>query len=105
MVTAGHEAMLSYLILARWVTECSLISQDKLDDDDIVSLFLNVYAMNTNFIVIALILLVLSAGVAERPLETDEDVNNWLKFYNVSSPFICLSVFINHEPVSSHFYL
>ncbi|XP_022254036.1 ester hydrolase C11orf54 homolog isoform X2 [Limulus polyphemus] len=35
---------------------------------------------------------------SETPLKTDEDVNNWLKFYNMSAPLVCLSVFVSHDP-------
>lgn len=32
------------------------------------------------------------------PINTNEDVNNWLKFYEVSSPLTVLSVFISRDP-------
>lgn len=34
---------------------------------------------------------------SETPLKTDEDVNNWLQFYEMSAPLICLSVFYNQD--------
>ncbi|KAG9464735.1 hypothetical protein GDO78_019462 [Eleutherodactylus coqui] len=34
------------------------------------------------------------------PLNTDEDVDRWLKFYDMKAPLICQSVFISHDPVS-----
>lgn len=34
---------------------------------------------------------------SESPLITDEDVENWLKFYEMSSPLVCLSVFYNYD--------
>ena len=37
---------------------------------------------------------------SKTPLETDEDVNNWLRFYDVKAPLTCLSVLISHDPVS-----
>ncbi|XP_067136374.1 ester hydrolase C11orf54 homolog [Centruroides vittatus] len=33
-----------------------------------------------------------------KPLNTDEDVDNWLKFYNMNAPLICLSTFISFDP-------
>ena len=38
---------------------------------------------------------------SEKPLNTEAERNNWLKFYEMSAPLICLSVFISHDPVSS----
>ena len=35
---------------------------------------------------------------SETPLNTNEDVNNWLNFYNMDSPLICLSVFHSNDP-------
>ncbi|KAG8451805.1 hypothetical protein GDO86_003850 [Hymenochirus boettgeri] len=32
------------------------------------------------------------------PLNTDEDVNQWLKFYEMNAPLICQSVFVSHDP-------
>ncbi|MEE6518600.1 hypothetical protein FKM82_029702 [Ascaphus truei] len=34
------------------------------------------------------------------PLNTDEDVNRWLKFFEMRAPLICQSVFVSHDPVS-----
>nr|XP_002131943.1 ester hydrolase C11orf54 homolog [Ciona intestinalis] len=34
---------------------------------------------------------------SETPLTSDNDVNNWLKFYEVTSPFMCLSTFITED--------
>ena len=33
------------------------------------------------------------------PLLSDDDVNNWLHFYDASAPLIGLSVFVSHDPV------
>ena len=30
---------------------------------------------------------------------SDDDVNKWLKFYDMSSPLTCLSEFVSHDPV------
>lgn len=30
------------------------------------------------------------------PLENDEQVNEWLNFYNMPAPLICLSVFVRY---------
>lgn len=35
---------------------------------------------------------------SQKPLECDDDMNNWLQFYEVQAPLICLSVFISHDP-------
>ncbi|XP_020628436.1 ester hydrolase C11orf54 homolog [Orbicella faveolata] len=35
---------------------------------------------------------------SETPLKTDTDVNNWLKFYNMSAPLVCVGVFESHDP-------
>lgn len=32
------------------------------------------------------------------PLNTDEDVDRWLKFYDMTAPLICQSVFVSHDP-------
>ena len=37
---------------------------------------------------------------SETPLKTDADVNNWLKFYEMSAPLVCVGVFESHDPVS-----
>ncbi len=36
---------------------------------------------------------------SETPLENDEQVNKWLRFYECHAPLTCLSVFISHDPV------
>lgn len=35
---------------------------------------------------------------SETPLKTDADVNNWLKFYDMSAPLVCVGVFESHDP-------
>lgn len=35
---------------------------------------------------------------AKEPLLTEAAVNNWLRFYDMSSPLICLGVFYSHDP-------
>ncbi|CAH2222794.1 ester hydrolase C11orf54 homolog [Pelobates cultripes] len=32
------------------------------------------------------------------PLITDDDVDQWLKFYEMKAPLICQSVFVSHDP-------
>jgi len=32
-----------------------------------------------------------------KPLETEEDVSNWLKFYEADSPFVCMATFITSD--------
>uniref|UniRef100_H2YBD9 DUF1907 domain-containing protein n=1 Tax=Ciona savignyi TaxID=51511 RepID=H2YBD9_CIOSA len=34
---------------------------------------------------------------SETPLTSEEDVNNWLRFYEVNAPFTCLSTFITED--------
>ena len=36
------------------------------------------------------------------PLNSDEDVEKWLKFYEMSSPFVALSTFCSRDPVKIH---
>ncbi|XP_069767523.1 ester hydrolase C11orf54 homolog isoform X3 [Narcine bancroftii] len=31
------------------------------------------------------------------PLNSDEELNNWLKFFDMSAPLICQSVFVSHD--------
>ncbi|XP_029191795.2 ester hydrolase C11orf54 homolog [Acropora muricata] len=35
---------------------------------------------------------------SETPLKTDEDVNNWLRFYEMSAPLVCVGVLESHDP-------
>ncbi|XP_064459199.1 ester hydrolase C11orf54 homolog [Ornithodoros turicata] len=35
---------------------------------------------------------------SETPLVTNDDVNKWLKFFNMSAPLVCLSTFLSHDP-------
>ncbi|XP_062503998.1 ester hydrolase C11orf54 homolog [Corticium candelabrum] len=35
---------------------------------------------------------------SEKPLDTDDDVAQWLRFYDMDPPLTCLSVFISHDP-------
>lgn len=36
---------------------------------------------------------------ASDPLTSDEDVENWLRFYSMDAPFTCYSVFVSRDPV------
>jgi hypothetical protein len=36
---------------------------------------------------------------SETPLESNEDVENWLQFYEMDAPFMNLSVFVSRDPV------
>ena len=36
---------------------------------------------------------------SQCPLDSDEKVNEWLKFYEAKTPFPCVSVFYNRDPV------
>jgi hypothetical protein len=36
---------------------------------------------------------------SETPLQTNEDVDNWLRFFEVHAPFTNFSVFVNRDPV------
>ncbi|XP_077995627.1 ester hydrolase C11orf54 homolog [Glandiceps talaboti] len=33
-----------------------------------------------------------------KPLQSEDDVNEWLHFYNMKSTLVCLSTFISHDP-------
>ncbi|PRD24895.1 UNVERIFIED_CONTAM: Ester hydrolase C11orf54-like protein [Trichonephila clavipes] len=35
---------------------------------------------------------------SETPLKSTDDVNNWLKFFNMPAPLSCLSVFVSSDP-------
>ncbi|XP_027045940.1 ester hydrolase C11orf54 homolog isoform X2 [Pocillopora damicornis] len=35
---------------------------------------------------------------SQTPLKTDADVNNWLKFYEMSAPLVCVGVLESHDP-------
>lgn len=39
------------------------------------------------------------------PLYTNDDVNNWLKHFEVSAPLVCQSVLVSKDPVSEHIIL
>ena len=34
------------------------------------------------------------------PITTEEQVNEWLRFFDMSAPLVCCSIFISHDPVS-----
>lgn len=35
---------------------------------------------------------------SRKPLQSDDDVENWLNFYEMDAPFTCLSVFVSKDP-------
>lgn len=35
---------------------------------------------------------------SKTPLDSEEDVNKWLKFFEFKAPLICCSVFVSHDP-------
>ncbi|GIY52464.1 ester hydrolase C11orf54 homolog [Caerostris darwini] len=35
---------------------------------------------------------------SETPLKSTDDVNSWLKFFDMPSPLSCLSVFVSSDP-------
>jgi len=35
---------------------------------------------------------------SKTPLKTDEDVEEWLHFYEADAPLVCLSTFVSHDP-------
>ena len=37
-------------------------------------------------------------GFSETPIESDADVDAWLKFFDMHAPLTCLSCFISHDP-------
>lgn len=36
---------------------------------------------------------------SEKPLKSDADVENWLKFYKMDAPYTCLSFLVSRDPV------
>lgn len=61
--------------------------------------------MNMNMAVIVCVtllycLLWLQPDFSKEPLMSDDAVNSWLRFYEMSSPLTCLSEFVSHDPVS-----
>lgn len=34
------------------------------------------------------------------PINTEEELNNWLRFYNMSAPLVALGTFVSSDPVS-----
>jgi len=36
---------------------------------------------------------------SKTPLESETDLNNWLKFFEVSTPLVALGYLISHDPV------
>ena len=36
-------------------------------------------------------------------MESDKDVSNWLRYYEISAPLICLSELVSHDPVSFNY--
>ena len=37
---------------------------------------------------------------SDVPLTTGEEVDNWLKFYNMKSTLVCVGELVSHDPVS-----
>ena len=37
---------------------------------------------------------------SDVPLTTSEEVDNWLKFYNMKSTLVCVGELVSHDPVS-----
>ncbi|XP_071093476.1 ester hydrolase C11orf54-like [Haliotis cracherodii] len=35
---------------------------------------------------------------SKTPLKSDEDVNNWLKFFEMDAPLVCLGELVSHDP-------
>jgi hypothetical protein len=35
------------------------------------------------------------------PPPVDDDVDAWLKYFEMKAPLVCLSVFVSHDPVSN----
>ena len=42
---------------------------------------------------------------SETPITTDEQVNEWLRFYECHAPLVNLSTFVSHDPVSVVVYI
>ncbi|XP_024587066.1 ester hydrolase C11orf54 homolog [Neophocaena asiaeorientalis asiaeorientalis] len=41
---------------------------------------------------------IMPAEFSSCPLNSDEDVNKWLRFYEMKAPLVCLPVFISRDP-------
>lgn len=35
------------------------------------------------------------------PLSSDEEVDEWLKFYEMNAPLVCVGELVSHDPVST----
>ena len=42
----------------------------------------------------------LQPDFSDKPLNTEEDVNDWLTFHDMRAPLICLTEFVSLDPVS-----
>lgn len=40
---------------------------------------------------------------SKTPLNTEDDLNNWLRFYSMSTPLIALGTLVSHDPVKNLF--
>ena len=56
---------------------------------------LTIYANELTYV-----LSVLQQDFSKKPLNTAEEVNDWLKFYEMSAPLTCIGHLVSHDPVS-----
>jgi hypothetical protein len=42
---------------------------------------------------------------SKTPINTDEELNNWLKFYNMSAPLVTVGTLINSDHVTTDIFL
>ena len=42
---------------------------------------------------------------SKTPINTEEELNNWLNFFNMSAPLIAVGTLVSADPVSLHKHL
>ena len=42
---------------------------------------------------------------SKKPINTDEEVNEWLHFYNMSAPLIAVGTLVSSDPVSLNIFI
>ena len=48
---------------------------------------------------------VLQPDFSDVPLNCDEDVDNWLNFYEMNAPLVCVGELVSHDPVRTSRHL
>ena len=42
---------------------------------------------------------------SKTPINTEEELNNWLRFYDMSAPLVALGTFVTSDPVSTVYFI